>query len=146
VRAYANQGQAAKYDHVIPGFNYRLSDLSAAVAWGQMLDALPVIETRRENAARLLSGLVRGTLPNPLNHVWHQFVIGVPNRDSVIEWLRANGVESGVHYPVALPDLGWIKDAYAPKARLMAETVLSIPVHEHLTSEDIDLIIEAVNG
>ena len=52
------------------------------------------------------------------------------------------GIETSVHYPYVLPAFRWLPDADCPNARVAAETVVSLPVHEHLTGDEIARVAE----
>jgi perosamine synthetase len=140
-----NQGMTGQYEHVMAGFNFRMTDLQASVAVGQLSHLGEVLRARKRNADILWESLhdLPIKLPNPVNHLWHLFTIGTPNRDGVRDRLAELGVESRVYYPQALPDIGWMPDADTPKARQAAREVLSIPVHEHLTGDEIAKVAEA---
>jgi dTDP-4-amino-4,6-dideoxygalactose transaminase len=127
------------------GFNYRLTDLQAAVAVGQCTRLGDILRARRKNATILWESLhdLPVTLPAPLAHTWHLFTIGTPNRDAVQQRLTELGVESRVYYPQALTDIEWMPDGDTPNARKAAREVLSIPVHEHLTGDQIAKVAEA---
>lgn len=140
-----NHGMTTQYEHVMPGFNFRMTDLQAAIAVGQLTHLPQVLAARKRNADILWESLhdLPVQLPNPVSHLWHLFTIGTPNRDAVKKRLLELGVESRVYYPQALPDIDWLPDADVPKARKAAAEVLSIPVHEHLTGDDIAHVAEA---
>lgn len=142
IMAARNQGMVGKYQFVVPGFNFRLTDLQAAVAVGQFVDLPAILALRTMHADHLWQQLhdLPVTLPNPFGHTWHQFVIEVDNRDEFRRHLEAAGIETGVHYPQALPDLGMFPDADVPNARRAAARVVSLPVHEHLTVEQVEYV------
>jgi perosamine synthetase len=141
-RVFRNQGMRSKYQHVMPGLNYRITDLQAAVALGVLATLPEIIAQRSANADRLWSLLhdLPVTLPNPFGHVWHQFVVEVDNRDAVAAYMAERGVETGVHYPVSLSQIEWLEADPAPVAERMAARVLSLPVHEHLTEAEVETV------
>lgn len=143
-RVVRNQGMRVKYEHELVGHNLRLSDLHAAVAVAQMTHLAETVKQRRANADLLwqrLEDLPVG-LPNPVDHFYHQFVVEVDNRDDIQEFLSLRGVETAVHYPVALTQLSWI-EGDAPYAETLARKVLSLPVHEHLTEREVEFVAAA---
>ena len=84
LRLLRNHGMRKRYDYALPGYNYRLTDLQAAIANVQ-LSRLPELTLRRaHNAARLsaglagLSGLILPVVPGGRRHVWHQYTVQVP--------------------------------------------------------------------
>lgn len=140
-RIYSDQGQDGRYNHVMAGQNFRLTDLQAAVALGVFFELPKILKLRQANAVRLyelLSDL--DGLPNPFGSSWYQFVVEVDHRDQIRELMAEDRIETAVHYPVALPDIPWIPDADTPRARRFAQRCLSIPVHEHLTGTDLEEI------
>jgi dTDP-4-amino-4,6-dideoxygalactose transaminase len=161
LRVLRNQGMRARYAYEMAGPNYRLTDLQAALALPQ-LDRYPeIVGTRKRNAARLIEELadVPGVVvPHELpgrSHVWHQFTVRVTadarvNRDEFVEALGAEGIGCGVYYPQLL----WDYDAYrdhprvrrspTPVAARVVTEVLSLPVHNALTDEDLSTIVAAV--
>jgi dTDP-4-amino-4,6-dideoxygalactose transaminase len=122
-------------------------------------DAL--VARRAENAARLTAGLadlddlivpvqVRGR-----RHVWHQYTIRVRtssglSRDEFLARLTHRGVGAGVYYPRLITDYDVYRDHPAvqagetPRAAQAAAEVVSLPVHQHLTEDQLDDIIAAV--
>lgn len=140
-----NQGMTRQYEHVMAGFNFRMTDLQAAIAVGQMTGLSQALLARKRNADILWESLhdLPIQLPTPVNHLWHLFTIGVPNRDAVQRRLLELGVESRVYYPQALTDIDWLPDGDTPKARKAASEVLSIPVHEQLSGDEIAHVAEA---
>jgi len=110
--AARNHGMVEKYEHVMAGFNFRLTDLQAAVAVGQFMELPTILEARRANAEYLWQKWhdLPVTLPNPFGHLWHLFTLEVDNRTEFRKHLDAAGIETGVHYPQALPDIDWLPD------------------------------------
>lgn len=161
LRVLRNQGMRARYEYVMAGHNYRLTDLQAAVGIPQLTRYASIVEARRRNAARLSEGLADApgiVLPRELpdrEHVWHQYTIRVTeearvDRDRFVEQLTELGVGSGAYYPRLVTDY----DAYgrhprvsaadAPVATRIARQVVSLPVHQHLAEEELDAVISAI--
>lgn len=139
-----NWGSDRKYYHPEIGFNSRLDSLQAVVLSAKLRRLEAWNEARRQAAARydhLLTGLANLEIPRALpgnEHIWHLYVIRVPRRDEVLEKLRSEGVEVGIHYPTplhlhgALHDLGY-REGDFPVAETAAREILSLPIHPHLT-------------
>src|SRR5262249_29373945 len=111
-RMFANHGRAKKYDHDFEGINSRLDGIQAAILSVKLAQLDRWTESRRTNAYeynRALRGLnlVTPTERNDVKAVYHLYVVRVPDadRDRLRDFLKANGVEAGVHYPIALPYL-----------------------------------------
>lgn len=163
LRVLRNQGMRARYQYEMAGHNYRLTDLQAALAIPQLASYEGLVKRRKDNAARLYDGLrdVAGIqLPTELpgrSHVWHQFTILITDdsprgRDEVLQSLTERGIGSGVYYPKVVYDYGCyranpnvIADP-APVAQWVTERCLSLPVHQHLTTDQVDQVIEGVRA
>lgn len=172
VRMLGNYGSEQKYVNRYRGVNSRLDEIQAAFLLAKLphLDAWN--ERRREIAARYVrevhNPLVR--LPeipaDPREHVWHVFTVRTPDRrvrDALQKYLEARGIGTLIFYPIpphlqqayaAGPEGGAINGAMDillpanpkfPIAEKMAETVLSIPVSQVLTDEEVTEIIGALN-
>lgn len=157
LRVLRNQGMRARYQYEMPGHNYRMTDLHAAVGLPQVARTAEIGVRRRANAARLtagLSGIPGLRLPRELpgrSHVWHQYTVLLPesvDRDRVVTELAAAGVGSGVYYPRTVFDHACYRDlpgvvaADVPVADAVARRCLSLPVHQHLTEKELDTVVD----
>lgn len=159
LRVMRNQGMRARYEYVMAGHNYRLTDLQAAVVLPQLDEYPALLAARRSNAAALtakledIDGLV---LPRQLDgreHVWHQFTVLLPegvDRQGFVDALGVDGVGSGIYYPKPVYDYETYQGrpdvirSETPVADDVAARCVSLPVHQHLTGDDIDTIAAAV--
>lgn len=150
-----------RYHHIALGYNYRLTDIAAAIGLEQ-LKKLPDRTGRRQaNAARLTQGLadcpavITPIATEGAGHVYHQYTIRVQvdqlrcDRDEFARLLQAEGVGSATHYPRAISDQPIIAELVPerepmPVSELLATQALCLPVHHDLTDDQIDRIIEAV--
>ena len=161
LRLLRNQGMRARYQYEVPGHNYRMTDLQAAVGIPQIRTADAVNDARRHNAAVLSEGLadVPG-LATPVvrpgrGHVFHQYTIRVTadapvTREAFMERLVEFGIGHGIYYPKAVYDY----DCYrshpgvagdrSPVAERVASQVVSLPVHPNLSEDDLARIVESV--
>jgi perosamine synthetase len=163
IRLLRNQGMRERYRYELPGYNYRLTDLQAAVGIPQMDRLADRTRTRQVNAARLAAGLdglpgvVVPSTPPGRTHVFHQFTIRVTDgaridRDVLADQLRQDGVATGVYYPRTVFDYDCyrdhplVRDAGTPNARRISDEVLSLPVHPRLSDLDIDRIIDRLRA
>jgi dTDP-4-amino-4,6-dideoxygalactose transaminase len=157
MRRLRSHGENERYNSIELGYNYRLTDIAAALGLVQ-LERLESFTRRRGLNAAYLAQHLRGVTPPPApseaaSHVWHQFAVRVPDgrRAELAAWLRERGIETAVHYPRVLPahplyrKLGY-DEASFPVAKRLAEEVLSLPVHHLLTAGDLALVVEAVNA
>ena len=156
LRRLRSHGEDERYESVELGYNYRLPEISAAIALAQLSRLEELTERRRRNAARLSAGLKNVELPpappQPEEHVWHQYTVRVAQgRDALQAHLRNAGIETAVYYPKTLPgqklyrDLGYNEAAFSRAVRLAGEA-LSLPVHPGLSDADLDQVIAAVNA
>jgi dTDP-4-amino-4,6-dideoxygalactose transaminase len=155
LRRLRSHGESERYNSVELGFNYRLTDIAAAIGLAQLQRLDAFTELRRRNAEYLSANLRGVTLPpepvEPEAHVWHQYTVRVTGRDELAAWLRQHDIESAVHYPRVLPDHPLYRDlGYEaedlPVARKLAGEVLSLPVHPGLSLAELDQIVAAVNA
>jgi len=149
-------GMRRRYYHDELGFNFRMTDIHAAIGLAQ-LHKLEQFNAARVANARYLNANLRGvgvpTIPAGYVHVFHQYTIRVPGgrRDALAEHLKANGIGFGIYYPVAIhqqtyytQQLGY--NQYLPEAERATAEVLSLPVHPALSPTDLEAIVAAVNG
>ncbi|HPZ50877.1 MAG TPA: DegT/DnrJ/EryC1/StrS family aminotransferase [Propionibacteriaceae bacterium] len=161
LRVMRNQGMRARYEYVMAGHNYRLTDLQAALAIPQLNHYDEIVAKRRENAAYLTAGLadVPGVITPKVmpgrEHVWHQYTLRITpetgtTRERFIEKLTAHGVGNGIYYPKLVFDYETYQGrddviiSDCPVAKRIATESVSIPVHPKLTQAQIDEIIAAV--
>jgi dTDP-4-amino-4,6-dideoxygalactose transaminase len=142
-RLWRSHGSVETYRPLGFGWNYRMSDLAAAVALGQ-LETLETTLTLRRRNARILTEKLAGLVKTPGDGTFHQYVIELDDRDAVSRELADVGVESKPIYPYALPDLPQFPNADVPRSREAARRNLALPVHEHLTVSDMAYIADAV--
>lgn len=151
-RMIANHGRTAKYAHLFEGRNSRLDGLQAAILSAKLPHLDSWLETRRAVAERycsLLQGIDGLVLPQETEwakHVYHLFVVRHPQRDRLQEYLKQQKIQTGIHYPIALPKL----QAYAylnqggeaMSANRLDAQLLSLPIGEHLSEEEVEYVAE----
>jgi dTDP-4-amino-4,6-dideoxygalactose transaminase len=155
VRLLGAHGSPAKYEHTHVGFNSRLDTLQAVVLRAK-LRRLPEWNAQRSAAAAAYDELLAGheqvrpprTLPGN-EHVWHLYVVRVPDRDRVLRELHEDGVGAGIHYPVpvhltpAMAHLGGTRGQF-PVAERAAEEILSLPMFPGITASQQERVAEAL--
>ena len=148
-RMYANHGRIDKYDHQVEGVNSRLDGLQAAIL-GVKLKHLPEwTEMRRKNAYlynRYLkdTGLITPAEIDGVKAVYHLYVVRTKKalRNKLQEYLGTRGISTGIHYPIALPNLRaytYLKhtgDDF-PEATEASQEILSLPMYPELTEDQI---------
>lgn len=154
VRSLRNHGRTQKYRHDELGTNARLDTLQAAVLEVKLSRLEGWNQARRQHAvvydARLVD--IEGVEPirtrPEATHVYHQYVVRMPDRDAALDHLRERGVGAAVHYPIPLhrqPAMrGRLDPDGFPQADRLAAEVISLPVHPDLTEEQQESVIDAV--
>ncbi|RIV72555.1 DegT/DnrJ/EryC1/StrS family aminotransferase [Flagellimonas aequoris] len=155
-RMIANHGRIEKYNHQFEGRNSRLDNLQAAILNVKLKYLDNWTNKRIEIADFYLSSLLgvkEISLPKReewAKQVYHVFVIRTKLRDELANYLNEHGIQTGVHYPIALPKLeayNYLKQdcstyfAYNNDAEL-----LSLPMGEHLTKEDAWQVANAIKA
>lgn len=155
LRLLRNHGQQEKYVHLEEGFCHRLDNLQAAV----LNVKLPYLDewnqARRQAAAiydRLLQDVPEVVTPYVLEGtepVYHLYVVQVPNRDQVRAALSAQGIQTGIHYPIPLHQ----QPAYAhlghqaedfPISATLGPKILSLPIFPEITETQIQTVVTAL--
>lgn len=153
VRLLREHGMKVRYHHDIVGYNFRMTDIAAAIGLAQLPKLATYNQRRREIAARYdaeLRGVVTPFVRPGVTHVYHQYTIRVNERDAFAEKLKERGVGSAIYYPIPVHRqkpfvaLGYGSGSYPVTDRLTGE-VLSIPVHPSLSDDEVDTVIGAVN-
>ncbi|HUF06209.1 MAG TPA: DegT/DnrJ/EryC1/StrS family aminotransferase [Candidatus Binatia bacterium] len=153
VRLLREHGMKVRYHHDIVGYNFRMTDLAAAIGLAQLPKLSGYNERRRAIAACYdaeLRGVVTPAVRPGVTHVYHQYTIRVNERDTFAERLRERGVGSAIYYPIPVDRqkpfvaLGYGDRSYPVSDRLTAQ-VLSIPVHPALSDDEVGAVIGAVN-
>jgi dTDP-4-amino-4,6-dideoxygalactose transaminase len=150
IRMLANHGRVKKYDHEFEGQNSRLDGLQAAILSVKLKHLDRWTKQRRDLAKRYCKKLESLPLVLPVEtkggkHVYHLFVIRLNNRESVREYLESNGVKTGIHYPISLPELKAYRHLNLdmknfPNSKEFAGEVLSLPMFPEMTEEQLDYI------
>ncbi|GAA1798175.1 DegT/DnrJ/EryC1/StrS family aminotransferase [Planosporangium flavigriseum] len=163
LRLLRNQGMRVRYQYEMPGHNWRLTDLQAAIAVPQVGRLAETTQRRAANAARLneglagVPGLTTPSVPEGRSHVWHQYTVRVGadapiTRDDLGKHLDEAQIGYGLYYPRLMHhydcyvDHPQIADDATPLAQQIAGEVVSLPVHQHLADSDVDRIVAAVRG
>jgi dTDP-4-amino-4,6-dideoxygalactose transaminase len=154
-RLLRQHGMQRRYYHDKLGYNFRMTDIHAAIGLAQIGKLEKFNAQRQANAEfmnRNLKGVITPFVPEQQSHVFHQYTVRVTDgrRDALRTHLNEKGIGSEVYYPVPIhqqifyvKDLGY-KDSL-PETEKAAQQVLSLPVHPGLSSADLELIVETVN-
>jgi perosamine synthetase len=159
LRLLINHGQSEKYLHTRLGYNYRMTDVAAAIGLVQLKKLEKFNMRRRKNAEYYdthisVKGLVTPAVAQGMHHVYHQYVIRLTDefpmkRADFMEYLKVKGIGTAVHYPIPIHH----QPVYAranepdscPVSTSLASSVLSIPVHPLLDQKELAYICDAIN-
>ncbi|MCS7172626.1 MAG: DegT/DnrJ/EryC1/StrS family aminotransferase [Armatimonadetes bacterium] len=149
--------QDRSYEYEVVGYNFRMTNLAAALGLSQLerLDALN--EIRRRNASYLtarlqnLPGIQPPVEPADVYHVYNQYTIRTSERDALREFLARQGIQTRVYYPKPVPATqAYRRVPYEggpwPETERACREVLSLPVHPALGPEDLHEIVEAIRA
>lgn len=153
-RKIANHGRIAKYDHEFEGRNSRLDGLQAAILRVKLRHLDGWIIRRNAIARQYIDGLtnvgdlILPVIPPEGRHAFHLFVVRSKQRAALAEHLKALGIQTGQHYPLALPKLAAYAYLGGPDSNMFANQVdddlLSLPIGEHLSDNEVGTVIAAV--
>jgi len=156
IRMLRDWGAERKYEHVLKGYNYRMEGFQGAILSVKLRHLEAWTEARRTHAARydeLLAGSGVGTPEEMLyaRHVYHVYAIRTSQRDALQQALQAQGIHTGIHYPIpvhlleAHADLGYRSGDF-PCSEQAASEVLSLPMYAELTEEQVWKVANAVRN
>lgn len=154
VRLLRNHGRRSKYVHDIVGTNERIDTLQAAILGAKLPYLAEWTAKRQALAARYNALLADAELVLPIvapeaTSAWHLYVIRTPQRDPLLNFLKTQGVEGGIHYPVPLhlqpayADLGYQRGDL-PITEAVADTCLSLPLYPEMTEAQQDRVVELI--
>jgi dTDP-4-amino-4,6-dideoxygalactose transaminase len=155
IRMLRNYGSRVKYYNEVKGFNSRLDPLQAAFLSVKLRHLEEWNACRRVIVREYLAGLsnvpdlVVPYVPEWAEPVWHLFVVRHPQRDALQQHLHAADIGTLIHYPVpphlslAYQDAGW-REGRFPLAEQLAQSVLSLPMGPHLSTDACESVIDEV--
>ncbi len=152
IRALANYGATRRYHHEWQGINSRLDELQAAFLRVRLAHLDADNRRRRAIAALYNAGIRHADVAVPyegmLSGVYHIYPLMARRRDALQQHLAAHGIETLVHYPVAVhrqPVYAAYHAQHFPRAEQVAADELSLPIGPTLTDDDVHTIIQAIN-
>jgi dTDP-4-amino-4,6-dideoxygalactose transaminase len=154
-RVLRSHGMRRRYYHDELGYNYRMTDIHAAIGLAQLPKLEAHNQARRRNAAfysQTLQSVVPPCVPEDRTHVFNQYTVRVPDgrRDDLQAFLKARGVATEVYYPVPIHQQSFYHTRYdgrftLPETERAAREVLSLPIHPGLSPADLEVVAAAVN-
>ncbi|MCL4880107.1 MAG: DegT/DnrJ/EryC1/StrS family aminotransferase [Anaerolineae bacterium] len=156
-RMIRNHGMSQQYLHEMVGFNFRMTDLMAAIGLIQ-LDNLPKWTAIRNNNAsyynETLKNVIKPLVRDNATHVYHQYTIRMPDgvdRDEVMKQIQAKGVGVRVYYPLPIhrqpifEKMGGYENIDLPQTEKATREVMSLPIHPLLTEAERERVAQVIN-
>ncbi|MCL1998385.1 MAG: DegT/DnrJ/EryC1/StrS family aminotransferase [Turicibacter sp.] len=154
-RTYRNYGSEKRYYNKVVGTNSRLDEMQAALLSARLSHMDEITAERKQICDRYLAEIRNPAIILPkiqagCETVWHQFVVQVAERQPFINYLASKEIGTIIHYPIpphlseAYAYLGYKKGAF-PIAEKFADTVLSLPLYNGMTDEELDYTIRTIN-
>lgn len=151
-----NYGCSQKYHNEVRGVNSRLDEMQAALLRVKLGHLKELIKARRAVAGRYLEEIHNPAVLLPgvregATHVWHLFVVRCQKRDRFQAYLQEKGIRTQIHYPIpphlqkCYADLGH-REGEFPITEQYAKEVLSLPLYNGMTDEEIQYVIDTVNA
>lgn len=155
-KVFRNYGSEKRYYNKVVGANSRLDELQAGLLRVRLKHIQELTEEKRKIAARYQAELNNPRVRLPVlapgaTGVWHQYVIRCEERDRLMDYLAARGIDTIIHYPIpphlaqAYRYLGH-KPGDFPITEQLARTVLSIPMYNGMTEEEQTCVIDSINS
>src|SRR5664280_3864153 len=154
IRLYRNQGMRERYHHEILGYNFRMTDIAAAIGLVQ-LDKLDRNTARRQALAKRYDAAFADLAvklpiwPDGRTHVYHQYTIGVgAARDQIVAEMKDAGVICGIYYPIPCHRQAYVMElgieADLPNTDAAAASCMSLPMYPGLTEAEQQQVIGAL--
>ena len=155
IKILRSYGSEKKYHHIEVGYNARLDELQAGLLRIKLSHLSELTDERKEIAEQYLKEIKNPLVQLPkvrkkCSHVWHLFVVRIENRDKFQKYLEENGIGTVIHYPIpphlskAYENLGYKVGDY-PITEGYSDTVVSLPLYNGMTNEEINYVIKKIN-
>ncbi|NLK62094.1 MAG: DegT/DnrJ/EryC1/StrS family aminotransferase [Fusobacteria bacterium] len=156
IKMLRNYGSEKKYHNKEVGYNSRLDEIQAAILLVK-LRYLEELTIERENIAKkYLENINNENIKLPeisknCRHVWHLFVIEVENRDKFQNYMQSKNIDTMIHYPIP----PYLSEAYSylnikrgiyTNTEKLSERIVSLPIYNGMTNEEIFYVIESINN
>ncbi len=152
IRSLINHGQSERYRHTELGWNFRMTNIAAAIGTEQLGKLDRNNKTRRKNAEiynkELADIAVTPYVDERAYHVYHQYTIKTRSRDRIIDEFKKEEIGFGIYYPIAIHQQEVMKKlgytAKLPITEKLVDEVISLPVHPLVSEEDTETVIKAI--
>lgn len=148
-----DQGRINKYEHIELGFNFRMSEILAGIGRIQLKHLNQWI-TRRNMIASIYSEILNDFVDIPIirewaKHAFYVYTIKSKRRDDISLYLKRNGIQTGIYYPIPVHQQPIIKELFGkirmPNTEKVCKEILSLPMHPFLKDDDVIHIANKVN-
>lgn len=156
IRMLRDHGRTTKYEHEITGYGYRLDGIQGAILDAKLKHLPDWNAARRSHAdyyTELLSNvddsIVTPYEPSHLKSVYHLYVIRTRKRDELLQYLKTQDIEAGIHYPVPLhmqpvyKNLGYHPGDF-PQTEQASREILSLPLYPELSHAQMEHVVETM--
>ena len=155
IKTLRNYGSSIKYHNDLCGVNSRMDEIQAAFLRIKLMHLDELIAQRRKIAKMYLDGIdnskiILPSLRDNATHVWHLFVVRCEERERLMSFLEDKGIHVQIHYPIpphlqkCYEFLGH-KEGEFPITEKYAKSVLSLPLFNGMTDEEVNYVIECIN-
>ena len=154
VRLLRDHGRIEKYTHQIVGYNLRFNEIQAAIGIKQ-LEKLPSWNETRRKIAQEYNKALDNLVVVPIEERWakrvyHMYVIRTEKRNNLRQFLRENGISTGIHYPIPIPKQPAMTNVLGElssfkNSELAAKTVLSLPLYPQLSINEIECVCAKIS-
>lgn len=155
-RIYRNYGSEKRYYNQVVGANSRLDEVQAGLLSVKLKHLSQIIDERCQIAQKYSQGIKNSKIELPslqegATSVWHQYVVKCDKRDELAKYLEEQGISTIIHYPIpphlseAYGYLG-VEEGSLPITEKYAKTILSLPMYNGMTDEEIQYVIDVINN
>ncbi len=153
---FIDHGRTSKYINESLGTNFRLSEIQCGIGRVQLRSLDSWVIRRNEIASKYhdsfesLPWAREPKIREGALHAWHQYVLRVPDRDKFQEYMKENGISTGIHYPIPCHlqpvylDGGFGSEENLEKTERICEEIVSIPVFPLLSDEEVEHVISTI--
>ena len=151
-----NHGQSEKYIHTVLGYNFRMTNIQAAI-WNVQLNKLPTFNKKRIENAKIYNSILKDQnalqLPevkDDIKSVFHQYTVLVLDsskfsREEIQSKLEEKWIPTAIHYPIPIHKQPfykelWYKENICPNTVYLCENIFSLPIYPWLTEDEIKYI------
>ena len=156
IKVLRNYGSDRRYHNIVEGYNSRLDELQAGLLRVKLSHMDELTENRRYIAKRYLEGMnnplvTLPKVPDECEVIWYLFVVNVDDQEEFCKYLDENGIGNAVNFPMppymqpAMKYLGYER-GYCPVSEHDCDTVISLPMMDVMSDEEIDTVIKVVNA